>query len=111
LTKSIFQEKKIDFLHFDVKYLKGLGFLGRTALRLEHPAGGWGILEQFAGRTDGPGHQIAPAIGTDAAKLLLGTGGAEGAFIGADACLTAFRRQVLVAALAAWSQFQHRSLL
>lgn len=86
-------------------------FLGGAALRLENPPIGRGILEQFAGRPDGARHQIAPAIGADALELFLGAGRAKSAFIGADTRLGTFRRQILVAAFAAWSQFEHCCLL
>ena len=90
--------------------MKDLEILGRTALRLEHPAGGCGILQEFASRPDGASHQIASAIGADAFELFLGAFGAEGAFIGTDASVERMRRQILVAIFTVGSKRQHRDL-
>jgi hypothetical protein len=106
-TKSIFQAQKIEFLHFIGKHLNVLRFSGRTALRLEHPAGGGGILHKLGSRPDGSCHQIAPAIGTDAFELFLGAGSAEGAFIGADARLRIIGGKIAITAFAIGPQFQH----
>ena len=86
-------------------------FLGRAALWLEDPPGGWGILEKLVGRANRPLDQIAPAIGTNAVELFFGASRAESAFIGADARLGAVGCKIAIATFATGSEFEHAGLL
>lgn len=62
-------------------------------------------------RPDGTGRKTTSAIRTDVAQNDIHTRRAERAFIAADACLTRFGRQRLVAVLAGWSEFKHGASL
>lgn len=50
--------------------------------------------------TDWPGSEVAAAVGTDVGESGLGTGGAKGAFVGADACFCGRWGEVFVAVFA-----------
>ena len=60
-------------------------------------------------RPDGPGSKAPAAIRTNVTQHAVDAGGAERAFIAANACLKRVRGQRRVAVLTAWSQFEHRT--
>jgi len=63
------------------------------------------------GRPHGSGNEAAAAVGTDIVQDGIHAIGAERAFIAANARVGGFRRQRLVAVLAAWPEFKHGVML
>ena len=61
-------------------------------------------------RPDGPLREAAAAVRADVAQDSIHTGGAERAFVAADACVCRIGRQCLVAVLAGRSKLEHASL-
>ena len=59
------------------------------------------------GRSDWSGNKATAAIWTDVVQNAIDTRGAEGTFVGADACFKGVGWQRFVAVLAAWPEFEH----
>src|ERR1700675_1258007 len=79
-----------------------------AALGVKHAHSGGGVPGQLRKGTNRAGFEIAAAIGTMSAKLLLRAVAAEGALEGADHGIRGVGRQVSVTAFAVGTQFEHR---
>lgn len=82
---------------------------------VNHFGAGWIVAQKVVAfpvprRPDGPRNKTPPAVWTDVAQDLLDAGGAEGAFIAADARIERIGRQGLVALLACGSECEHDPL-
>src|SRR5690606_37589763 len=69
---------------------------------------GWRVVRELACRADGARHEAAAAIGAGALERALCAVGAESAFKTADHGVERGWREVLIAALTVWSEFEHR---
>jgi hypothetical protein len=78
--------------------------------RIEHALPRGRIIDEFARRPNRPRREIAAAIRTDAIEPVVDAIAAEGALEGADHRVGGLWRQILVAAFAAWTQFEHDHL-
>src|SRR3954447_18327990 len=85
------------------------GARGLASFRLQHPPGRSRMLRQHGRRPNRAANEFAAAVRADPMQPVLDAVGAERALIGADPRLQAVRRQILVAALAVGTQFEHYS--
>ena len=76
-----------------------------ASIRLHDTLGRSGISDQLLGGTDRSWRKITAAVWANPMQFIVGTGGAEGAFISAYAGVSRIRRQVTIAAFTIRAEF------
>ena len=78
-----------------------------TSFRLHDALGRSGMPDQLLGGTDRSWGKIPAAVWANPMQHIVGTGGAESAFVRAYAGVSRIRRQVTIAAFTIRAEFQH----
>jgi len=83
------------------------GIVGRAAFGLADALRGRGILTKLLGGSAGARHELAAAVGTEAAEHAIGAGPAKRALERADHGVRRARRQIAIATLTIRSKLEH----
>lgn len=87
-----------------------LGSLPATSGLMDASGRGW-VVGELGSRASRAYYQLTPAVRTDIAENTVGARRTEGALERADASVGGLGRQVFVATLTAWPEFEHSILL